>query len=326
MTSIASGHVCAVIVTYNRLDKLKRVLTNVCAQDSAELATIVVVNNASTDGTNAWLETQKVIEPRLKVLQLETNSGGAGGFHRGLLEAYRIGADYAWLMDDDCYPYENALSRLLRAYSGYLERFGEAPGFACSRVLGEDAENICAMNIPGAAWNWCFPYSETLPIIAAHWCSFVSCLVAVSDLDLHGLPLKEYFIWYDDLEFTRRLAQGKCGVVAMNSVAVHDLPCGNPVDWHKVEPSTLWKYRFGLRNEASWTLHNLGFKAYRRFLRRALSPALRSRRLSLRQKLSLVRSGLEAVRFNPQPDFPVSLLGGTKAVSTNGEFLRSFVG
>lgn len=304
MTAVRNGGVCAVIVTYNRLSKLKRVLADVRAQVASNLSMIVVVNNASTDGTAEWLEAQATVEPRLRVLQLNTNSGGAGGFHRGLLEAYRLGAHYAWLMDDDCYPYPQALQRLELAYEGYEQRFGESPGFACSRVLGDDAENICAMNIPGAAWNWCFPYSDQLPIIAAHWCSFVSCLIKLDDLDRHGLPLKDYFIWYDDLEYTRRLSQSKCGVVAMNSVVVHDLPCGNPVDWARVEPSTLWKYRFGLRNEASWTLHHQGFKAYRRFMARALGAALRSRRITLRQKLSLVRSGLEALRFNPQPEFP----------------------
>lgn len=304
MTMASHRGVCAVIVTYNRLAKLKRVLSDVRAQSGDGLESIVVVNNASSDGTAEWLQSQAVEEPRLRVVQLDTNTGGAGGFHQGLLEAYHSGAHYAWLMDDDCYPSPHALERLELAFEGYEERFGESPGFACSRVLGDDAENICAMNIPGAAWNWCFPYSDSLPIIAAHWCSFVSCLIKLDDLERFGLPLKEYFIWYDDLEFTRRLSQSKCGVVAMNSVVVHDLPCGNPVDWARVEPSTLWKYRFGLRNEASWTLHHQGFKAYRRFMARALGSALRSRRITLRQKLSLVRSGLQAIRFNPQPDFP----------------------
>ena len=46
--------VCAVIVTYNRLDVLKNSLAGIVAQ-TAKISTILVVDNNSTDGTREYL-------------------------------------------------------------------------------------------------------------------------------------------------------------------------------------------------------------------------------------------------------------------------------
>ena len=45
----------AVVVTYNRLDKLKATLARLLESPASELAAVVVVDNASTDATAAWL-------------------------------------------------------------------------------------------------------------------------------------------------------------------------------------------------------------------------------------------------------------------------------
>ncbi|PJE33807.1 hypothetical protein CVM52_25530, partial [Pseudooceanicola lipolyticus] len=44
------------VVTYNRLDKLRATLAQLLAAPAADLAAVVVVDNASTDGTGAWLD------------------------------------------------------------------------------------------------------------------------------------------------------------------------------------------------------------------------------------------------------------------------------
>ena len=74
-----NGNLVAVVVTFNRLDKLKLTLANLLQNSPAGLASIVVVNNASTDGTADWLATQD--DPRLDILTSATNRGRAGGFH-----------------------------------------------------------------------------------------------------------------------------------------------------------------------------------------------------------------------------------------------------
>jgi glycosyltransferase involved in cell wall biosynthesis len=69
----------ALVVTHNRQDQLRLTLTRLLADP---VDAVVVVNNASTDGTAAWLAT--LTDPRLHVMALDQNHGGAGGFEQGL--------------------------------------------------------------------------------------------------------------------------------------------------------------------------------------------------------------------------------------------------
>ena len=62
--------VIAVVVTYNRLELLKRNIS--CLRKNEPLSGIVVVNNGSTDGTAEWLAG----EPSLHVISQE-NVGGS---------------------------------------------------------------------------------------------------------------------------------------------------------------------------------------------------------------------------------------------------------
>ena len=70
------------VVTYNRLDKLKDTIAALLAAAPEHLHHLLVVDNASSDGTAQWLAT--LDDPRLEVLRLKTNTGGAGGFEAGL--------------------------------------------------------------------------------------------------------------------------------------------------------------------------------------------------------------------------------------------------
>ena len=76
--------ICAVVVTYNRKELLLRCL-QALEQQSYSLEHIVIVDNASTDGTVDFLEQQGYLEnPKVTLLSLLENQGGAGGFHAGI--------------------------------------------------------------------------------------------------------------------------------------------------------------------------------------------------------------------------------------------------
>ncbi len=101
--------VAAVVVTYNRLPLLQRLVARL--REVPELAggEVLVVDNASTDGTGEWLAAQDDVLTR----SLAENRGGAGGFHDGLGWAVERGADLVWLMDDDGLPDHDCLRLLL---------------------------------------------------------------------------------------------------------------------------------------------------------------------------------------------------------------------
>src|SRR4051812_35207484 len=81
------GTTCAVVVTYNRKALLTECLQALGAQTRAP-DEILVVDNASTDGTAAMVREHF---PDVRLEALDTNRGGAGGFHHGLDAAHRRG-------------------------------------------------------------------------------------------------------------------------------------------------------------------------------------------------------------------------------------------
>ena len=82
-------NIIAVVVTYNRIELLKRTVR--CLQQNKPGSSIVVVNNGSTDATAEWLKTQS----GLTVIN-QANVGGSGGFYTGMQYAYQAGADWIW--------------------------------------------------------------------------------------------------------------------------------------------------------------------------------------------------------------------------------------
>ena len=135
----------AVVVTYNRLDPLKVTLARLLAADAADLPRIVVIDNASTDGTGAWLA--GLDDPRLDVVHSPENVGGAGGFEAGMRHAAaRYDPDWMVLMDDDARPYPDALA----AFHAQDRSGAEAWAAAVYHPDGR----ICDMNRPSRNPFW----------------------------------------------------------------------------------------------------------------------------------------------------------------------------
>ena len=78
MTDQQGRRIVAVVVTFNRLEMLQRQLHRLA--DVPELDEVLVVDNASTDGTGEWLRSQPVTAETLA-----TNTGGAGGFSHWII-------------------------------------------------------------------------------------------------------------------------------------------------------------------------------------------------------------------------------------------------
>lgn len=98
-----SAPISAIIVTYNRLEKLKATIS---AYSEQQIDHLLIVNNASSDGTGEWLDARRSDVPRLEVLHLDRNTGGAGGFEAGVRWADQRLQGWGWivLQDDDAYP------------------------------------------------------------------------------------------------------------------------------------------------------------------------------------------------------------------------------
>jgi GT2 family glycosyltransferase len=208
--------VVAVVVSYNRQQLLLEALAAVHAQTRAPDA-VIVVDNASTDGTAAAVRAQF---PAVQLAELARNTGGAGGFAYGMALALSGDADLLWLMDDDTVPEPGALQAMLEARGRHPAR---PPALIASSVLWTDGR-AHPMNTPrtrpfvtrrdraAAAAAGCVPIRSA---------SFVSILVDAGECRRRGLPQADYFLWNDDFEFTSRLLRDNTGWLCPASIVVH---------------------------------------------------------------------------------------------------------
>jgi GT2 family glycosyltransferase len=296
--------VCAVVVTFNRKDKVTTVIDHVLAQTHCP-ERVLVVDNASTDGTREALA-RYTGDDRVQVLALTENTGGAGGFAAGMARAYEQGFDHVWLMDDDCYPDQHALEELLVGLAKAESSMDMRLPFACSVVKWTDGD-ICEMNNPGTTWDWGRLLARGLDVVLVTYCSFVSVLVPRWVLTRFGLPLAEYFIWFDDREYTMRIGHAGPGVQCLRSVAVHDLGENRGVNFSDVNERNVWKFEYGARNEASYRLHHEDVGAFLRFAQRTWT-GLRLGRVPWSLRRRIAKAVLGGVRFNPTPKHPRSVL------------------
>lgn len=302
-----SPTVTAVVVTYNRLDKLKNVLSALEDQ-TLPPSELVVVDNASTDGTGDFLASyaseQHGVMP-VKVISCAENLGGAGGFSAGMKSGYDSGSDFVWIFDDDGYPEPDALEKLIQGYNGAVDELGPDVPYACSVVKFIDG-SICEMNNPVPTWDWGRLLAKGQNSVMVTSCSFVSVLIPRWVIESFGLPFKEYFIWFDDAEYTLRITKTCPGIQVLDSVIIHDMASNKGVNFSMIDEKNAWKFSYGIRNQASYRLHHEGKAAYLLFCAQ-VCRSMKGGGVDKKLQRQMRKKMREAIKFNPKIDYPQSM-------------------
>lgn len=207
--------VSAVVVTYNRLPMLKEVIAAL-QNSETKVDNIIIVDNNSEADTEEYLTS---LGNQIRYVRLPENIGGAGGFNKGVRYFMEeTEDDYVWLMDDDTVPTPSALTELLKAADKVNNQFG----FLASDVRWTD-NTRAKMNLP-------FPINrfKKIPLDATEMeqlrnATFVSVMFTREIVAKIGLPVKEFFIWGDDIEYTERAARQLPGYMVPTSRIIHKM-------------------------------------------------------------------------------------------------------
>lgn len=213
--------VCALVLTRDRPQLLADCLEAVGAQ-THPVSELIVLDNASSDGTARWLTERS--QGGLRVQRSVVNLGGAGGYAELLRLGCETAADWLWLLDDDAEPHSDSLERLLA--SAPADDAGTAA--VCSAVIHPDGtldpQHRCRLGrfitpLPRSA----YADGRYADVDCA---SFVGLLVRTQVARAAGLPRAEFFLGYDDAEYSLRLRRFGAIRLVPKSVVIHKHPVG----------------------------------------------------------------------------------------------------
>lgn len=233
-----------ILVTYNRLECLKIALAKY-DQQTMSPRYIVVVDNASNDGTAEYLaQWQSVANDKYQkvVVRLPENTGGSGGFNRGMEEGLKLACDFLFLADDDAYAEPDVFERLNRTYQNLMDKRISA---LCTAVLNHSRYEVshrCLVKkgLFRVSLKFSTPEDYRQDYFKVDILTFVGAAISKEAAKAIGLPKKEYFIYFDDTEYSLRLKEAGDIYCVTSSVMHHDIEKDRRVSWKDYYDTRNW--------------------------------------------------------------------------------------
>lgn len=290
--------VSAVVVTYNRVEMLKEVISALLSS-KARLNHVIVVDNNSDKATQDFLLS---MGSSIEYVRLTENLGGAGGFNRGIRYFMEHTEDDAvWLMDDDTVPDESTLSSLV----DFADTIGSY-GFLASDVRWIDGSRALMNNLTLKNGLGKVPEDATQSVKVAN-ATFVSLLMSRDIIQKIGLPITEFFIWGDDIEYTERAERIAPGYFVPKANVVHKMSKNVGTNIVTDDEERIPRYYFAYRNKMyygrkrGWIGH---LKSNLRIMADAFQILITPNVSRRRERLSsLIRGVIDGRRFNPKIEY-----------------------
>lgn len=247
-----------VIVTYNRFALLKECLECV-EQQKRKFDYVVIVDNKCTDGTTNYL---KNYVDKYHIIFEAENGGGAKGFYDGIKYVHdNLSTDWILLIDDDAMLDKNYLEEIInaatimpeiKAFSGSVVTDGKIDMSHRKHLVLDKDFRLVPVSINEYSKKF-FEYDLS---------SFCGLIFHSSLVDEIGYPKAEYFIWYDDSEYSLRIRE-KTKLLNINSAQIN----------HKTKLSNRsaalnWRGYYGTRNGGDLIKRYGTKKHFSRFVKR----------------------------------------------------------
>jgi rhamnopyranosyl-N-acetylglucosaminyl-diphospho-decaprenol beta-1,3/1,4-galactofuranosyltransferase len=216
--SFSTCRIAAVIPTYNRKGLLEKCIESLLRQ-TRPLDGVVVVDNASTDGTEALV--REKFSAKVTYVRLPKNTGSAGGFYEGIHTAYEQGYDWIWCMDNDAEPVSNCLEELLACPGSRDPQVGVLASLVVNSNGQVEANHHKRTAVPfekPALVEAGGQAEELIPLQATAW---AGALIRREAVKVAGLPRKEFFLFFDDTEYTHRISRSFRVLLVPRSKVIH---------------------------------------------------------------------------------------------------------
>jgi GT2 family glycosyltransferase len=243
--------VTAIIVTFNRLEKLKLTIQRSMGESFDK---IIIVNNNSSDGTQEYLDSLK--NNQLIIRHLDNNIGGAGGFHVGFEVALeKTSADWIVCYDDDSYPQKGTIDKFRNLKLDGISAIAAAVYLPNGDI---SVMNKVRFNPFRSIRSFFDTFIKRIPIYVSEEVykkelpcqidasTFVGFFVRADVVRQIGLPRTELFIYADDLIYTLGMtSKGHKHMFIPSVKFTHD--CTTLVNENDVY-DPIWKVYYTYRN------------------------------------------------------------------------------
>lgn len=195
----------------------------------------IVIDNGSTDGTQAYIKNNF---PEVDFIQSPENSGFGKANNLGIEKAYKEGADFFYLMNQDAWIYPDSFQKLLDVYNSYpdnsqigilspmhLDGSEKKLDLHFENYLSKDLRNNRMLS--DIYFGEPKPYYEIGFVNAAHWCIPRRIIEKVGGFNPY------FFHGAEDYEYVNRIIYfGLKIIVCAESKVIHD----TVQSFHKKQP------------------------------------------------------------------------------------------
>ncbi|ASX21136.1 glycosyltransferase [Lactiplantibacillus plantarum] len=233
----------SVIVTYNRKELLVSAVNALLKQTIAPKK-IVIVDNHSTDGTEEVVRQAGLMNNDLiRYVRLPENVGGSGGFNIGVKIALEYDVDWISLSDDDAVFHTDYFNQIQVAIVKYpnIKAFSGTIKLPDGRIQVDQRNRITNWNHLKAKPVSRDEYDHDFNIDLFTFCG---CVINASTIKKIGLPYHNYFIWYDDIEYSLRIRECTEIMNVSDSILVHHTHWGGADSGYRPD----WREYYGIRN------------------------------------------------------------------------------
>ncbi len=210
--------IAIVIVVWNGLEDTLECIQSL-AKDRYPNKELVLVDNGSSDGS---AEAVRKEWPGVHVVALSRNAGFTGGNNAGLTEAFRLGAKYAFLLNNDTTVEPDALSALVEcaqrepgaAILAPVTHYYDAPGEVWFSGAVLDLARGEAVHQPAGA------RMEEGAAYPSPWVTGCAMLVRLIAVELVGGLDDRFFLTWEDVDWCVRMREEGWEVLVVPSARI----------------------------------------------------------------------------------------------------------
>lgn len=238
--------VIAITVTFNSTNNLKKAI-NALLNQTYTLKRIIIVDNNSSKEEKAILKEMVKEHNIIEVLWLKENTGGAGGFYHGMKYVRdNYAPDWYWLMDDDAFPENLCLEKL-------MDKKEYMPGIGCLAPLiyGIDLKEFQLYHHKkeNTLLTKDMPVTDDVnklkDVEELEADAFVGPLFSKAAIERVGIADGDLFIYGDDLEYTYRVSRFFKILLIKDAIINHKDPLRTN---QALNPKWWWKEYYEMRN------------------------------------------------------------------------------